>query len=112
MFDFRSPVTVRYFRYPNGESPFLGWLHSLKDSIGRSRLMVRIDRLGRGNLGDFRTVGHGVFELRDHYGPGYRIYLGLIGSQEVVILCAGDKSTQSQDIERARRYFALVRGQT
>ena len=59
----------------------------------------------QGNLGDFKSVGQGVFELRINYGPGYRLYFGQVGLTIVVILIAGDKSTQEQNIRQAREYW-------
>ena len=63
--------------------------------------MVRIDRLSLGNPGDVRPVGEGVSELRIDYGPGYRVYFVRRGTEVVVLLAGGDKSTQSQDIRFA-----------
>ena len=56
-----------------------------------------------GSLGDTRSVGNGVSELRVHYGPGYRIYFTRKGNTVVVLLCGGDKGTQDRDIERAKQ---------
>jgi putative addiction module killer protein len=67
---------------------------------------VRIDRLALGNPGDVKSVGGGVFELKIDYGPGYRIYFAQRGQQLVLLLCGGDKSTQSQDISTAQRAAA------
>lgn len=58
-----------------------------------------------GNLGDYRSVGDGVFELRIKYGSGYRIYFGQIGLTIVLLLCGGDKSTQEKDIRLAKEYW-------
>jgi len=80
---------------------FDGWLTDLKDSRARARIAVRIDRLASGNPGDMRSVGSGVSELRIDYGPGYRVYLTYRGPQVVLLLCGGDKRTQSRDIKRA-----------
>lgn len=73
--------------------------------------MVRMDRLGRANLGDCEAIGNGIYELRVDQGPGYRIYFGFLNPHEVVILCGGDKATQRQDIEKAKQYFQLIKGQ-
>ncbi|WP_322111248.1 type II toxin-antitoxin system RelE/ParE family toxin [Varunaivibrio sulfuroxidans] len=57
-------------------------------------------------MGDAEPVGQGISELRIHYGPGYRIYIQKRGSEIVVLLCGGDKSTQTRDIKTAKRLAA------
>lgn len=82
---------------------FKKWLGKLKDGRARSRVLIRVKRLAAGNSGDVKPVGQGVSEMRIHYGPGYRVYFMQRGTQLVVLLCGGDKSTQQTDIERAKR---------
>jgi putative addiction module killer protein len=79
------------------------WLGKLKDRRAVARILVRIDRLALGNPGDVRSVGGGVSELKIDYGPGYRVYFAQRGQTLVLLLCGGDKSTQSADIDRAKR---------
>jgi putative addiction module killer protein len=79
------------------------WLGNLKDRRAVARILVRIDRLALGNPGDVRSVGGGVSELKIDYGPGYRVYFAQRGQTLVLLLCGGDKSTQSADIDRAKR---------
>lgn len=62
-------------------------------------------RLEAGNFGDCHVVRDGVFELRLHFGAGYRIYFSNLDNRRVLVLCGGDKSTQSPDIERAKSYW-------
>ncbi len=62
-------------------------------------------RLEGGNFGDCHAMGNGVFELRLHFGTGYRIYFSNANNMIVLVLCGGDKSTQSRDIERAKTYW-------
>jgi putative addiction module killer protein len=69
-------------------------------------VLARIDRLAEGNLGDIKPIGGGLSELRIHYGPGYRIYLMQQGKRLVLLLCGGDKGTQSRDIDAAKRIAA------
>jgi putative addiction module killer protein len=83
-------------------STFLSWLKSLRDVRAVARISVRIDRLSLGNPGDVRPVGEGVSEMRIDYGPGYRVYFVQRGSEIIVLLCGGDKSSQSADIARAK----------
>jgi|SRR5882672_8505956 len=80
---------------------FERWISGLRDRQARARILVRIDRLAGGNSGDVRPVGSGVSELRIDFGPGYRVYFAQKGEWLVVLLCGGDKRTQSGDIKRA-----------
>jgi putative addiction module killer protein len=82
------------------------WLGKLKDRRAVARILVRIDRLALGNPGDVKAVGGGVSELKIDYGPGYRVYFAQRGQQLVLLLCGGDKSTQSQDISTAQMIAA------
>lgn len=81
---------------------FIDWLVRLKDVQARARIAKRIDRIAAGNLGDAKSVGGGVSELRFAFGPGYRVYFTRRGKVVVILLCGGDKASQAQDIERAR----------
>lgn len=80
---------------------FDSWMRNLKDRRGAARIQVRLDRLANGNPGDARPVGHGISELRIDVGPGYRVYYQHRGDVLIVLLCGGDKSTQTKDIEKA-----------
>ena len=77
------------------------WLRALKDSRARARIEARILRLSMGNPGDVKPVGGGVSELRIDHGPGYRVYFLQRGQMLIVLLCGGDKSSQSEDIRDA-----------
>ena len=77
------------------------WMRNLKDRRGAARIQVRLDRLANGNPGDAKPVGHGISELRIDIGPGYRVYYQHRGDVLIVLLCGGDKSTQTKDIEKA-----------
>ena len=74
----------------------------LVDSRARMRIQVRIDRMADGNFGDVKAIGEGISEARIDYGPGYRVYFMQQGRQLVILLCGGDKSSQSRDIKQAR----------
>ncbi len=80
---------------------FARWLDDLRDTQGRAKVQVRLERLALGNSGDVRAVGGGVSELRIDYGPGYRVYYKTIGKEVIILLAGGDKSTQSADIKKA-----------
>jgi len=100
-----TPKELRIYVTKDGREPFSEWLASLRDIRARAKIRVRLDRVSLGNIGDCHTVGEGVQELRIDYGPGYRIYFGQEGATIVLLLCGGDKSTQSRDIETAKRYW-------
>lgn len=68
-------------------------------------IRTRINRMRMGNLGDNKSVGEGVSEMRIAFGPGYRVYFAIDKGTVVVLLCGGDKGTQERDIERAKRYW-------
>ena len=80
---------------------FSDWLESLRDNVGRTRILARILRLRAGNRGDAKSVGEGVSEMRIDHGPGYRVYFVRKGSKMIVLLAGGDKATQAKDIKIA-----------
>ncbi len=82
---------------------FAKWLDGLRDIRARARVQVRIERLGAGNVGDAKSVGEGVSEMRVDYGPGYRVYFTKRGREIIVLLAGGDKRTQDADIRTALR---------
>ncbi len=82
---------------------FLNWLEGLRDRNVQARIAIRIDRIEEGNFGDHRSVGGGVSEIRVNVGQGYRIYYTIRNRITVILLCGGDKSSQRQDIRRARQ---------
>jgi putative addiction module killer protein len=95
-----------HYRALGGSVPFLKWLAALSDARARFKVRARIRRAAIGNLGDHRSVGGGVIELRIDHGPGYRVYVGLYGEELIVILCGGDKRNQSEDIALAHAYWS------
>lgn len=99
--------TLRVVEYVDAEGriPFREWMASL-DTAMRARIDARLFRFSAGNLGDHKSVGHGVHEARVMHGPGYRIYFGRHGRELIVLLVGGDKSTQSRDISRAYGLWA------
>lgn len=80
---------------------FTIWLNGLKDGMTHRRLARRLEKAQKGNLGDVRPVGDGVFEMREHFGPGWRMYYAQRGAVLIVMLAGGDKATQSADIAKA-----------
>jgi len=82
---------------------YLDWIDNLKDKAGQAIIAARIRRISKGNFGDCKSVGDSVSELRIDYGPGYRVYFTRRGQEIILLLCGGDKSSQSRDIETAKR---------
>jgi putative addiction module killer protein len=80
---------------------FDSWMSSLDDSMTRVRLARRLDKVQRGLLGDVASVGHGVSEMREFFGPGWRMYYTERDGNLIVMLGGGDKSSQQRDISRA-----------
>ena len=102
---FATPKEVVAFRAQDGRVPFEAWLGDLNDKKAVARILARLARVRQGNVGDCKSVGEGVSELRVDYGPGYRVYFGQKGRTLVVLLCGGDKRTQDRDIRLAKRYW-------
>ena len=84
------------------------WLEKLRDRQAKARIAIRIRRLSLGNPGDVRPVGGGVSELRIDYGPGYRVYFLKQGAALVILLAGGDKSSQADDIRKARNLARIL----
>ena len=82
---------------------FRSWRTRLKDERTRALIASRLDRLAYGHAGDAAPVGEGISELRIHHGPGYRIYFHRRGNTVVILLCGGDKGSQTKDIKTAKR---------
>ena len=72
----------------------------------QDRIQARLDLVELGSLGDYGSVGDSVFELRLHFGPGYRIYFGQVDNTVILLLSGGDKSSQRRDIARAKTYWS------
>ena len=96
---------IFYYKTPSRKVIVRDWLESLSDRKARAIIRLRLGRMEQGNLGDYRTVGGGVMELRMDYGPGYRVYFAFDGPIIVVLLCGGDKRTQTADIRLAGQYW-------
>ena len=100
-------LEVDAYRTSSGKEPFTEWLASIRDNTTRGRIERRMDRGENGNMGDYRRLGTNLYELRLDFGPGYRIYFSIFSesdSKTILILYAGDKSSQTRDIERAKEY--------
>ena len=82
---------------------FTKWMKKLKDNIAKAHINRRIFRLERGNPGDVEPIGEGCSEMKINYGPGYRVYYKDTGQEIIIILCGGDKSTQQDDVNKAKQ---------
>lgn len=98
-------VNIVKYITSDGKCPFDEWFSKLKDPIGKAAILNRFDRVKKGNLGDHKDVGDGVYELRFFTGPGYRIYYAWEGEQLVLLLTAGSKPQQSKEIQQAKTYW-------
>jgi putative addiction module killer protein len=87
---------------------FAAWLDGLRDRSAKARLIRRLERAAQGNLGDVAPVGAGVLEMREHFGPGWRMYFIQHGNVLIVMLGGGDKSTQEADIAAAKALAAAL----
>ena len=104
-----QPREIQRYVTQDGKVPFADWFDSFRDIKTQTIINKRLDRVIRGNLGDYRAVGEVVYELRIDYGSGYRIYFGQIDTTIVLLLCGGDKSTQNRDILTAIEYWTDYR---
>ena len=93
--------TIANMNTINRTDTFTAWLANLKDLKARAKIVVRLDQAANGNFGDVKSVGSGVWEMRIHFGSGYRIYYAREGRVIYLLLNGGDKSTQNRDITKA-----------
>ncbi|MGB8699885.1 MAG: type II toxin-antitoxin system RelE/ParE family toxin [Thermosynechococcaceae cyanobacterium] len=91
------------------DCPFEQWYLAIRDKVTRARIRARIDRLYLGNFGDAKPISEGIFELRLHFGAGYRIYFAQAGSSIIVLLGGGDKRSQDKDIQLAISLWRLYK---
>jgi putative addiction module killer protein len=98
------PKKLFYYTLPSGRIPFYDWFYSL-DAVDADTINDRLEKVETGYLGDYKNLGEGVFELRIHLNPGYRIYFGIDGLEMVLLLCGGNKSTQEKDIKKAKTFW-------
>lgn len=99
------PREILHYTTPSGRNPYRQWYTRIKDQKTQIAISNRISRLRTGNFGDFKRLSKDLYELRIHYGPGYRVYFGVFQNDIVILICAGDKSTQQRDITRAKNYW-------
>ena len=90
---------------------FSQWLSGLKDRNTRARLLLRLSKVSLGNLGDHRAVGHDVWEMREFFGPGWRMYYIQHEGAVIMMLGGGNKSSQKKDIERTKTLAREIRNE-
>lgn len=100
---------IKYYVTQNGKCPFVIWLNSLDKSTS-ARIDSRLVRLLEGNYGEHKQLENNISELKFNFGSGYRIYYTEENNMIIILLCAGDKKTQSKDIQKAKEYFKDWKG--
>ncbi len=98
------PKKLIDYETPAGECPIREWLDSLNYAVA-ARVEANLKRVTLGNLGDVKPVRQGVSELRLTFGNGFRVYFAQHGDKIIILLCGGDKGSQTKDIEIAKKYW-------
>lgn len=98
-------MKIKLYVQADGKIPYEKWFKKLKDRNAKAKIAARLDRVLLGNLGEWNTIGEGMYEMKINYGPGYRVYFGREGNELILLLCGGDKSTQQRDINKAKEYW-------
>jgi putative addiction module killer protein len=95
----------------SGKSPYAEWFDGVKDTIARAKLAARIDRAAHGNFGDWKALAgaKGVYEMRENYGPGYRVFYSIVGREVILLLAGSTKRDQPRTIANAKEYLADYR---
>jgi len=91
---------------------FSEWLNNLRDKTTRIRLSRRLEKAQKGNLGDVKPVGNGVYEMREFFGTGWRMYYVISGKTLIIMLGGGDKSSQSKDVKNAIELAQRLEGES
>lgn len=99
-------MDIRKYQCINGKVPFDIWMAKLKERRAKAKILIRLKRMETGHFGDVKSLGDGLHECRITEGQAYRVYFGLHANNLVLLLCAGNKATQSKDIQRARQYWS------
>ena len=103
-------MKVLIYETRDGFNPFEYWLRSFGDKLIIQRIVLRLERIKEGNLGDYKSISEGVFELRFNFGGGLRIYFSRINIDTILILLGGNKKSQTQDILKAKKYWKNYEG--
>ncbi len=99
---------IAVYTTEEGEVPFHKWLNGLKDEVAKTKIVARLDRASFGLFGDSKPIKgvKGLFEMREHYGSGYRIFYCIIENKIVLLLAGSIKSDQKKAIAKAKSYLA------
>ena len=99
---------IEVYEDAKGKAPFEDWLLKLKDKIAKVKIHARIDRASLGNFGDWKEIkgAKGIFEMREHYGQGYRLFYTIRGKKIVLLLAGSTKKDQNRTIAKAKEYLA------
>lgn len=97
---------VEEYQTAEGRKPFSEWLSSLSDTRAQAKLLTRINRASLGNFGDWKALKNtgGLCEMREHYGPGFRIYFKIAGKRLLLVLAGSSKRDQETTITKAKKY--------
>lgn len=96
---------ILFYRTSEGKEPFSNWFQTLKDKKLRAQIKNRLERVAVGNYGDYKSIGDGIYELRIHYGAGYRLYFVEKNKMIILFLMGGIKKNQVKDIQKAKAYW-------
>ena len=98
---------IEVYEDENGNAPFADWLVKLKDKCAKVKIQTRIDRASLGNFGDFKSLKgtKNVYEMREHYGSGFRIFYTKVGRKIVLLLAGSTKKDQDKAISKAKEYL-------
>ncbi len=101
---------IELFMDDGGVYPFRVWLNKLKDERAIAKILARVQRASEGNFGDWKRIenANGLYEMREHYGAGFRIYYSIINKNVLLILAGSTKHDQNKTIEKAKCYLAQL----
>ena len=104
-----KPKRIEFYRTPEGKAPFVSWFEN-KDKTQQRTIVMRLNRVKNGNYGDIESVGEGVKEFK--FKEGIRIYFAEVAGSIVLLLCSGDKTSQSRDIKKAKEFLREFNSRT
>jgi putative addiction module killer protein len=98
---------VEEYQTAEGQKPFSEWLSGLPDKRTQAKLLARVNRASLGNFGDWKALKNtgGLCEMREHYGPGFRIYYKIAGKRLLLVLAGSSKRDQEAAIAKAKKYL-------